>query len=336
LAPNVSQVFIPIELGPQEALREASQDAEEDIEVTGVQLVYEPAVIGAAEVHFVDRKRDIDEQVEKILVNTTPGSLGGADWDEAEALPVGFRDLREDPERVEADQGPFYAPLPEQANTASELKSIGKDLSDWLYYNSRLPIAVHPELGLAQEPGEAERAFKIRLKQAAREQRDAEVDALEDKYADRLDRLEDKLRKKERELASDEADHQARKQEELLGAGETIVGMFVGRRRRSLSTVASKRRMTRKAKLELEETMDEIADAQEDIAELEAELKEATDEIVQRWENALDDVTTQELKPRRTDVDVQMTAVAWLPSWLIGYKEGSRSRTTAVPAYSQA
>jgi len=335
LASDVSQVFVPIELGEQEAIREVSQDTEDGIEVTGVRLVYEPAVMGAAEVRFVDRKRDIDEQVKKILVNTVPGSLGGVDWEEAEALPVDFRDLRQDPERVGADQGPFYAPLPEQANTASKLKSIGKDMSDWLYYNSRLPIAVHPELTIAQDPGEAERAFKIRLKQAARERRDAEVDALEDKYADQLDRLEDKLRKKEHELASDEADHQARKQEELLGAGETVLGMFMGRRR-SLSTVASKRRMTRKAKLELEETMDELADVQEDIAELEAELKEATDEIIQRWEHAEDDLTTQELKPRRTDVDVQMIAVAWLPSWSISYKEGGRTHTTAVSAYSQA
>jgi hypothetical protein len=268
-------------------------------------------------------------------VNTELDGPGGTDWDEAEVLPVTFRDLREDPERVEGDKGPFYASVPEQANTATKLKSIGKDLSDWLYYNSRLPIAVHPELNIAQDPGETERAFKIRLKQAARERRDAEVDALEDKYAARLDKLEDKLRKKEHELAADEAEHQSRKQEELLGAGETVLSMFVGRRR-SLSRVTSRRRMTKKAKLELEETMDEIDDVQEDIAELEAELKEAADEITQRWENATEDLTIDELKPRRTDVDVQMVAVAWLPSWLIGYKEGRRSRTAAVPAYSLA
>ncbi|NIN63679.1 MAG: hypothetical protein GTO63_02980, partial [Anaerolineae bacterium] len=111
-----------------------------------------------------------------------------------------------------------------------------------------------------------------------------------------LDKLEDGLRKKGRELAADEADHRARQQEELLGAGETVLGMFMGRRR-SVSRVASRRRITKKAKLEAEETKDEIADIQEDIAELEAELKEAADEITQRWEHSVDDLTTQELKP---------------------------------------
>jgi phage host-nuclease inhibitor protein Gam len=286
-----------------------------------------------AEVNFVDRKRDFDERVEKLLLAPATEDLQGVDWDEAEWLPLSFSDLREEPERVEANQGPFFAPVPERANTARELKSIGTDLSDWLYYNSRLPIAVHPELDIAQEPGESERAFKIRVKQAARERRDAEVDALKEKYATRIDKLEDKLRKKERELSSDEADHQSRKQEELLGAGETVFSMLGGRRR-SLSRVASRRRMTRKAKLEMEETKEEIADIEEDITELEAELSEDVAEITEHWENAMDEVTTQELKPRRTDVDVQVVALAWVPSWLIGYKEGSRTRAVTAPAYS--
>ncbi len=335
LAPDVPQVFLPMELGEQEAIREVSQNTEEDVKATSVQLIYEPAVVGAAEVRFLDRKRDIDEQVEKLLVTPVSDDARGVDWDEANTLPVSFRDLREDPERVAADQGPFFASVPERANTARELKSISNDLADWLYYNSRLPIAAHSELDIAQDPGEPERAFKIRLQQAAREHRDAEVDDLEEKYEARLDKLEDRLRKKEHELAADVADHQARKQEEILGAGETVLGMFMGRRR-SVSRVASRRRITKKAKLEAEETKDEIADIQEDIAELEAELKEAADEITQRWEHAVDDLTTQELKPRRTDVDVQMVTIAWLPSWLISYEEGGRTRTTSVSAYSQA
>jgi hypothetical protein len=335
LAPEVPQVFLPIELGAQTAIRTASQEADQDVDALSVQLVYDPAIVGVAEVNFVDRKRGFDEKVEKLLLASQIGDLQGVDWDEAEWLPVRFRDLREDPERVEANQGPFFAPIPERANTARELKSIGTDLSDWLYYNSRLPIAVHPELDVAQEPGESERAFKIRVKQAARERRDAEVDALEEKYAIRIDKLEDKLRKKERELDSDEADHQARKQEELLGAGETVFSMLGGRRR-SLSRVASRRRMTRKARLEMEETKEEIAEIEEDIAELDADLSEDVAEISQQWDDAMDQVTTEELKPRRTDVDVQIVALAWVPSWLIGYKEGRRIRTATVPAYSQA
>jgi hypothetical protein len=335
LAPDVEQVFVPIALSEQEAVRQVVQEGGRAEGAVGVQLIYEPAVVGAAEVRFVDRKRDIDEPVKKLLVALVSGEADQVDWDEAEALAVDFRDLRKGPEQVEPSQGPFFASIPAQANTAGKLKDIGGELADWLYYNSRLPIAVHPELGIAQDPGETERAFKIRLQQAARERRDAEVDALEEKFAARIDKLEDRLRKKERELAADEAEHQARQQEELLSAGETIFGVLTGRRR-SLSRVTTKRRLTRKSRLALDETQEEIVDVQKDIADLEAELKKAVDEITQKWEEVLDDLTTEEVKLRRTDVDVQTTAVGWLPSWLIRYDEAGRTRTTTVPAYSLA
>ncbi len=334
LDPSVPQTFLPVALSEQAAIRQLTQEMGRSLDVERTQLVYEPAIVGRATVRFVDRKREIDERVEKILLAPAAEDLGGVSWEDAETLPIEISDLASKPERVGADQGPFFAPPPEQANSARELKSIGKDLADWLYYNSRLPLMVHPELKVFQRPGERERMFKIRLRQAARERRDAEVDALTEKYDARIEKLEAKLRKKERELAADEADYEARKREELIGAGETVLGFLMGRRR-SVSRIASKRRMTSKAKLEVEETKEEITDLREEIAELEAELKEAVDEISRQWEDVLDGLTTEEIKPRRTDVDVRLVALAWRPFWLVTYRDRGDTRTATIPAYPQ-
>jgi hypothetical protein len=46
---------------------------------------------------------------------------------------------------------------------------------------------------------------------------------LEKKYETRIDRLQDKLRREERELAEDEADYSARKQEEMVGISYTTI-----------------------------------------------------------------------------------------------------------------
>ncbi|MFQ5614425.1 MAG: helicase HerA domain-containing protein, partial [Anaerolineae bacterium] len=320
LDPSLPQVFLPVELSEQAAVRQAAQELGRQLDVERVQLVYEPALLGGATVRFVDRKRQIDEKVEKILLGPAPGELSGVDWDEAETLPLRLGDLASGPERVGAEEGPFFAPVPEAANSPRELKSIGKDLSDWLYYNSRLALTAHAELGLLQRPGERERDFKIRLQQAARERRDDEVDALERKYEKQIDRLEARLRKEERELAADEAEYQARKQQELIGIGESVVGFFLGRRStRALSRAASKRRMTSRARLEIEESQEEIAALEEEIAALEDEMKEAADEITRKWADLLEDLTVEELKPRRTDVDVRLAALAWQPFWLITY-----------------
>ena len=66
----------------------------------------------------------------------------------------------------------------------------------------------------------------MRAQQAAREQRDAEVDKLRSKYQKTLDRLEERLSKEQQELAEDRAHYEGRKREELLSGAETVVGML--------------------------------------------------------------------------------------------------------------
>lgn len=334
LDPGVPQAFLPLALGEEGAIGQVAPQLGPGVEIAAARLVYEPALLGGAAVRFVDRKRRINEQVEKILLAPAPEDLSRVDWGGAEALPLGLGDLVRRPQPVRSGAGPYFGPVPAGANDARKLKGIARELADWLYYHTRLTITSHPELDVFQRPGESERSFKARLRQAARENRDAEVDDLQRKYATQIDRLETRLRRRERELAGDEAEYEARKQEELITIGETVVGFLIGRRRtRAISTVASKRRLSGRAKIEIEETRQEIADLQREIAELESELAAAAREITRRWADLLDDLIVEELHPRRTDVDVRLLALAWLPSWLVSYREGNQVRTATVAAY---
>ncbi len=334
LDPDVKQAYLPVVVNDQAAVRYLMQETKRHIAAESVQLVYEPALLGICSVRFVDRKRNIDQQAEQLLLVPAAEGLGAVDWADGERLSLTQRDLITAPERVDAAQGPFFTAAPESANSARELQSLEKDLADWLYYNSRLSIKVHNELGLYQMPGERERDFKIRLQQAAREQRDNEVDKLEEKFDRQIDRLQDKLRKQERELAADEAEHSARKQQEMVGIGESVLGWVLGRRStRTLSTAANRRRMTAKAGQDVEETEQEIADMKREIADLGQQLKEQSEEITVRWASLLDDLDSEEISPRRTDVDVRNVLLAWLPSWVIRYSDGGRNTSDTVAAY---
>ena len=68
-------------------------------------MVYEAGLVGAAEVRFVDRKRKIDEQVEKILLLPAPANSAHIDWDEAGQTSVQLNELRNAPEVVGPEQG---------------------------------------------------------------------------------------------------------------------------------------------------------------------------------------------------------------------------------------
>ena len=332
---TVSQVYLPIVFDDQATVRYLAKELGQSINLAAVQLIYEPAILGAAEVRFTDRKRQINEQHAQLLLAPISERIGGVDWSDAEALTLPLRDLLKQSESVNESQGPFFAAVPEQANSAKELKEIQGDLADWLYYHHKLTIQVHQTLGLTQIPDERERDFRIRLQQAARERRDQEVDKLEKQYAAQIMRLQNKLVKEERALADHEAEHAARKQQEMIGIGESVLGFFFGRSsRRALSTAASQRRLTSAVGRDVEAAREEIEELQEELAQLAGEVKTQTDEITLKWANILDDLSTETLTPKRSDVNVKMVALAWLPSWQINYTDGLRPRTVTIAAYA--
>ena len=332
--PNVNQVYLPVMVDDRAALRTLSDELRIPIQAERVQLVYEPAIIGVATVRFVDRQRQVDQRVEKMLAAPVREGVTAVDWEDAELLPLQVRELRRQPERLDAALGPFFSDAPEQANRGAKLDRMRRDLADWLYYNARLKVQGHADLKVYQAPGERERDFKIRLQQAARERRDQEVDKIKKQFSTQLERLNTRLRKGEQQLATAQAEHAARKQQEAIGIGETVLGWVLGgRSMRGLSTAASKRRMTARAGQQVEQTTKELEELKSAVAALEAQMQESIEEITMKWARLIDDLVVDELTPRRTDVDVQMAALGWLPSWLIRYDDRGMVRTATVAAY---
>jgi len=159
--------------------------------------------------------------------------------------------------------------------------------------------------------------------QATREQRDAEVDELRDKYQKTLDRLKERLSREEQGLAKDRAGYEGRKREELLSAGETVVsmlGIFGRRSSRGLSTAARKRRLTTKSLADVQESEEEIKRLKEEIERMTKEMEKAAQPIADKWEDAAGEIQTYTVKPRRSDVKVELVTLGWAPYWEIGYR----------------
>ena len=335
LDPSITQVFLPIELGDRKAINQLSKKLGREIYTEASNLVYKPAILGRAIINFVDRRKNIDEEIKKTLLGHLKNGLSGPDWDQAEKLTYELEELSNIPDKIETNNVSF-ASIPEKANSSKEINKIAKDLTNWLYRNIELELRKHKKLNIFQHPNENVRDFTIRLQQVARERRDEEIDKLNDKHSKQIDRLRNKLRKLERGLSSDEAEYEARKREEMLGIGGTVIGVLMGRRPTSAgTTISRRRRMSTKAKMDVEETKEDIVELKKDIDDLEKELKEATSEISARWENIGEEIITEKIRPRRTDIQLQLMALGWVPFWSISYAEGTMSRSTLIPAYRQ-
>jgi hypothetical protein len=317
VAPDLSQVFLPLRLRKKEALSELEEELGQPVEATETTVVYEPSLLALGSVGFVDRKRKVDEE-RPVGLLLRSDQLGAApSWEDAAAVHLDARDLEDEPE-PEA----LFGVVPAELSTAAKLKALEKDFGNLLYGNQRLDLYHSPALKLYSEAGESEGDFKVRAQQVAREQRDEAVDELREKYQKKLDKLEDRLDREEQELAEDRADYEGRKREELLSAGETVVGMlgiFGRRSSRGLSTAARKRRLTTKALGDVQESEQEIKDLEEEIKQMTQEMEREAQDLADEWADLAEELEVYSVKPRRKDVKVELVSLAWAPYWEIGY-----------------
>ncbi len=324
LPPKLEQVFLPVRRSAANALDALEESSGRRVDENGLKLVYRPRLLAMARVGFVDRRRDVDSE-KKIGLLIEPESLGAVvRWDEG--APTDLDANRLDPSPV---KGSIFAPVPDSLGKPQKLTSATKDFKDYLYQEHELQIHHLPDLKLFGEVGESEEEFLGRARLAIREKRDAEVDKMTAKVQRVLDRLDKKLVKEQRELEEDKADYDSRKREELLSAGETLIGIlgiFGKRKRTGLSAAARKRRMTSRAKEDIQESVAEIAAIEEEMNDLKAKLAGDAEDATDRWEDLIDDITTFAVKPRRTDVRADLVALAWAPFWETGTGDRDEQR----------
>jgi hypothetical protein len=335
LPPGIKQVYLPVTMTEAQSTRAIADRSGGSVSTTEKRLVYEPAIIGIASVQFTDRKLGVDESQDYSLLLPADAETKVVSWKNAHAVKLDPRDLESEPV---ADA--FFVPvLPEGASNARAQSRLATDLTDHLYRTATFDLLSNPTVKLHAHPGESERDFRIRCQQAAREQRDTAIDALRKKYAPKVERIEDRLAREERELAEDKAQYQGRIGEEVLSGLSTVAKFLgvTGRKSKSLSglsTAASKRRITSSAKADIAESEAEIARLKADVEALNEEMEREIGMLTQVWTDAVDSIQPVQIAAKKTNIDVQMVALAWTPTWEVTYEDArGRSRTDAVPAY---
>jgi len=318
---RVPQYYLPVVTSPSAEAEMAAAAGEE------ARLVYEPYLLGSAIVRYGTASKPRGERRVTCLVPLPP----------AHAVVHWQQHLVDDrvADNVEtsASQGGLYAPLPDGMAELPPYTQLRNAFSDYIYREVSLPIWVHPELKLDSEPGEDEAAFRERCRQEAARLEAKEVDAVTARYAREEERLQAKLDAEQRELEGDIAEHEARKRDEMVSAGESIVGALLGRRSsRRLSSASTKRRLTSQAKADVEESEEAIVRLKEQLAQLEQEREAALAEVRSRWAQVADRVQASEERPTRSGIHITVFGLVWIPYWLPA-AGGPAAEARRVPAY---
>jgi hypothetical protein len=330
LPAGVRQVYLSVRVPLEWAIREAESDGPTII-YRAKQLVYRPGLLARATVRIDNNTHNVHQEIAVARVLSVVRNDAFIDW-EGDSIPVDVDDLDDRPA-----QGARFAPAPGLLFDARRLRSLERDLIEYLYRETSVTLATHPLLKIAARPDETVSQFKRRCYEAIAARRDADLLKLERQYEEKIERLEARIRREDRELEQDELEYEGRKREEMISAGESVLNFLRGRRqRRALSMASRKRRLTRQAKADIQESLDAIDDLEEQIQVLldEAEREEAA--IHARWSEAADDVQTIQVRPRKSDVFVETWAAAWLPYWDIVIEEKGGMQQLSLAGYGRA
>jgi len=308
LDPGITQKFFAVWKSASEAKRELGTTGE-------IGLAYEPNIVAAGKVRFYDQKRNVDRVESKSVLADAPDDFGRTDWDAALPIDGWESSLLNEPDHPD-NTTVQYLSIPDSANSKKELAKVQKEFSDWLYNSQCCTILEHDKFDLYQHEGESAESFRMRVLQMIREERDEDLDELQDRYKAKFEKIDDKIRDEEQDLEEAKSDVKGRRTEELVGMAETIFSVFVRRRSRSMSSTLSKRRMRKKANQKVEESKEDLEELFDDYEDLQAELKSKMEQVSLKWDELANDVEEKEVKPRRSDVKVESVMLAWIPYWV--------------------
>jgi hypothetical protein len=170
---------------------------------------------------------------------------------------------------------------------------------------------------LSSNPGETEAAFMARVQQAGRERRDEAVEKLRAKYAPKVARATEKMRRAEDAVGREQQQASQQKMQTAVSFGATLLGALLGRKAVSMSTLGRATTAARgvgrasKEAGDVAQAEQRQREAEEDLKALEAELEREVQALQDNTPDAT--IETTEIKAKKTGVDVRLVTLVWTP-----------------------
>ena len=295
LPPGIAQYFIPV--------RGALTDT----------VVYRPMLLGVAQVQYIDAKTGIDEKRDVTVVTPVGAGAVAVNWDAAMELDVAPDDIEKVPQ-----QNAGFTELPSAAANPKNYAAWNKDFGSWLFRMQKLDLFRCPSLGQISKPGESERDFRVRLQQAAREERDSRAEEMRKKYAPKLAALEERKRKAGQAVEREKGQAHQQSLQTAVSVGTALLGAFLGRKTLSVSTLNRAATAARAAGRYAKESADvgragETVEAvQKQIDDLNTEFKAEVDTLQSKVNPATESLEGVTIRPKKANIAVRLVALAWM------------------------
>ncbi|MEK7783983.1 MAG: ATP-binding protein, partial [Chloroflexota bacterium] len=300
LPPDVPQHFIPVR-GNQP---------------NGSALIYQPMLLGAAQVRVSDNKAGVDVTQDVTVFAPISDGAVAVDWDRAVEAGLAVDDLESSP-----SDGAQFGSVPSAASKAKSYETWNKDYSGWLFRTQKVDLFKSPSTKEVSLPDETERDFRVRLQQSGREARDKQSDGLRQKYAPKIAALQDRIRRAGQMVERQQAESRSSQMQAAISVGASILGAFLGRKTVSATNIGRATTAIRGAGRAIKESKDvgqaeeNVSALQQQLADLEAQFKTETDALAAATDPLHETLDTVSLKPTKANIAVKLVALAWTPHW---------------------
>lgn len=271
-------------------------------------LRYVPGLLGKVEARFVDAKARIDESRQVYYC---------ARLDSDDPWPGAVRLESEPPSSPEPAPGSRFARLPDAARRSRSYAGWSKALRTDAGRTMTLDLLQCQDPPLISAPGELEGPFRARLREAARERRDAEVERLRTRYGKKVARLESALETAKERVGVQTSQYEQQKLQTVISLGAAALGALFGRKTSIGRTTTAARGAGRAARErgDVTRAQERVERLEDELAELEREAAADIDALGEPADPAAYELGVKSLKPRRSSIVVARLDVAWIPVW---------------------
>ena len=273
---------------------------------------YQPQLIGAAKLRYSDDKRNLNETREAVWITPILDAPAAVDWTKAEVADITLNELEKS-----ATEGIGFEALPSDAAQAKNYAAWNKSFANWLFQSQQISLFKSPSLNQISHPGESERDFRIRLQQAAREERDRLSEALKQKYAPKLAALGEKKRRAEIVVEQQKNQKNQAFLQTAMSVGTGLLSAFMGRKAISATSVSKAATAVRQAGRSWQQVQ-EVGQAGENATQIDSRLAELQRQFEQEvaGQQAKIDPQTEvfdsiTIRLKKTNIEVQLVALAW-------------------------
>jgi hypothetical protein len=280
-------------------------------------VIYRPALLGTARLHFVSVRANLDFWQDFSLVASLSDADTSIPWEESTAVKSESLYLEKQPHPHAK-----FSTLPNAATRASSYTSWKSALTNHLYQHYTQTLWENREFKQFSITGESEGDFRGRLTHLMHEKRDLEVEKLRKRFAPKLARMQERLRKAQVRVEREKAQHGQQKVQTAVSVGATLLGAIFGRKTLSAGTIGRATTSMRGA--------GRIAREKQDIVRAQREVQVVNDKLIALEEDFQaeiadlkidfqpEDLEILELliRPRKSDIMINRFGLIWTP-WKI-------------------